>query len=216
MARFELPDGSFIELNTASQVEVDYSAGERNLRLLRGEAVFTVAKDADRPFVVTAGKSRVVALGTVFSVRKSDVDARVVLFEGSVRVDKENGAGGAKSARLAPGDEVTIKPNRPFSITKAQLSPAASWRDGRLVFEQTPLRDVLAEFNRYSVQQHVLGDPGLGDFLVSGTFRIKSSEHFAATLEAGFPVLVRAHSDGAMFEVLPAKESSDRALPQRN
>lgn len=216
MARFELPDGSVIELNTGSEVQVDYSVGERNLRLLRGEAVFTVAKDVDRPFVVTAGESRVVALGTVFSVRKSDDDARVVLFEGSVRVDKETGAGGAKSARLVPGDEITIRRNKPFSITKTQLSQAASWRGGRLVFEQTPLRDVLAEFNRYSVQQHVLGDPSLGDFLVSGTFRIKSSEHFAATLEAGFPVLVRARSDGAVFEVLPVKESSDRASPLRN
>lgn len=216
MARFELPDGSFIELNTASQVEVDYSAGERNLRLVRGEAVFTVAKDADRPFVVTAGESRVVALGTIFSVRKTDNDARVVLFEGSVRVDKDNGAGGAKSARLVPGDEIRIEANRPFAITKTQLSQAASWRNGRLIFEQTPLRDVLAEFNRYSVQQHVLGDPGLGDFLVSGTFRIESSEHFAATLEAGFPVLVRARPDGGIFEVLPAKESSDQAVPQGN
>ncbi len=216
MARFELPDGSFIELNTASQVEVDYSTGQRDLRLVRGEAVFTVAKDADRPFVVTAGESRVVALGTIFSVRKTESDARVVLFEGSVRVDKGNGTGGAKSARLVPGDEVRIEANRPFAITKTQLSQAASWREGRLIFEQTPLRDVLEEFNRYSVQQHVLGDPGLGDFRVSGTFRIKSSEHFAATLEAGFPVLVRPTSDGAMFEVLPTRESTDRAALQGN
>ncbi|MEL7446667.1 MAG: FecR domain-containing protein [Pseudomonadota bacterium] len=206
MAQFTLPDGSVIELNTGSEVQVDYSAARRNLTLVKGEAVFTVAKDSDRPFTVTAGQSRVVALGTIFSVRKTDSEAQVTLIEGRVRVDRDDLPGSGKSAQLKPGEQISILPNRPFAISRAELSQFASWRDGRLVFEQTPLRDVLKEFNRYSIEQHVLADESLGDYLVNGTFRIRSSEHFAATLEAGFPVSVRARPGGTIFEVSVAQE----------
>ena len=207
MAQFTLPDGSVIDLNTGSEVQVSYSAGERNLTLVRGEAVFTVSKDAQRPFIVAAGQNRVVALGTVFSVRKTDSEAQVTLIEGRVRVDRTGAAGSGKSAQLTPGEQLNILPDRQFAISKAELSQVASWREGRLVFENTPLRDVLDEFNRYSNEKHVLRDEELGSFLVSGTFRIKSSEHFAATLEAGFPILVRARSKGAIFEVTAAQDS---------
>lgn len=207
IAQFTLPDGSMIELNTGSEVEVNYTAARRDLTLVRGEAVFTVAKDAERPFIVKAGESRVVALGTIFSVRKSNGEAQVTLIEGRVRVDQAAQSGSDKSTQLAPGEQISILPNRPFEITRAELSQVASWREGRLVFEQTPLRDVLKEFNRYSAEKHVLRDEALGDFLVSGTFRIKSSEYFAATLEAGFPVVVRARAGGSILEVTSAQDS---------
>ncbi|MCK0127556.1 FecR domain-containing protein [Erythrobacter sp. F6033] len=207
MAQFTLPDGSVIELNTGSEVQVNYSAAERNLTLVRGEAVFTVSKDAQRPFIVAAGQNRVVALGTVFSVRKRDSEAQVTLIEGRVRVDRDGTVGSGKSTQLTPGEQLSILPDRPFAISKTELSQIASWREGRLVFEQTPLREVLDEFNRYSNEKHVLRDEELGSFLVSGTFRIKSSEHFAATLEAGFPVLVRARAGGTVLEVTSAQDS---------
>ena len=216
MAQFRLPDGSLIELNTGSQVEVDYSVGFRNLTLVKGEAVFTVSKDANRPFIVAAGSSRVVALGTVFSVRKSDDASEVTLIEGKVRVDRDDGGTGNKSAELAAGERLLIPFNQPFSITKAEPLQVASWRAGRLVFEQTPLRDVIAEFNRYSTNKHVLGDDDIGELRVSGTFRIKSSEHFAATLEAGFPISVLARAGGTVLEVVSALESPSSETPQNN
>ncbi|MBV7258669.1 FecR family protein [Erythrobacter crassostreae] len=207
VAEFSLPDGSVIELNTGSEVQVEYSAARRNLTLVRGEAVFTVAKDADRPFVVAAGESQVVALGTIFSVRTTDREAKVTLIEGRVRVDRNGRSNTEKGAQLTPGQQLSIAPNAPFVITKAELSQVASWREGRLIFEQTPLREVLGEFNRYSVEKHVLRDESIGDYLVNGTFRIQSSKHFAATLEAGFPVKVTPRSGGSVLEVTAAHDS---------
>ncbi len=208
MAQFTLPDGSVIELNTSSEVRVNFSEAQRNLTLVRGEAVFTVAKDADRPFIVAAGENKVVALGTIFAVRKSETNTQVTLIEGRIRIDRDDSSGSGSSAQLVAGEQISILANRPFEIRRAELSEVASWRDGRLIFEQTPLRDVLKEFNRYSIEQHVLKDESLGDLLVSGRFRIKSGEHFAATLEAGFPVIVRARSDGSVLEVTATEETT--------
>lgn len=207
MAKFQLPDGSVIELNTGSEVQVDYSTGFRNLTLKKGEAVFTVAKDPSRPFIVTAGSSKVVALGTVFSVRTADMVSEVTLIEGRVRIDREGKVRGRDTAQLTAGEKIRIVLDQPFAITRAEPSQVASWRNGRLIFEQTPLREVLDEFNRYSSQKHVLVDENLAALPVSGTFRIRSSEHFAATLEAGFPVVVRARAGGTVFEVIAAQES---------
>ncbi|XUU60575.1 FecR family protein [Erythrobacter sp. HA6-11] len=207
MAEFDLPDGSSIALNTGSQVDVRFSAGRRMLALVKGEAVFSVAKDRERPFIVQAGSSRVVALGTVFAVRRAGDEADVTLIEGRVRVDKINESGAdLKSAELSAGERLTVSSGQGFAISKTPLASAASWRNGRLVFDNTPLSEVLGEFNRYSIEQHVLRDPELADFLVSGTFRIKSSEHFAATLEAGFPIVVRARDQGQILEVMSAQE----------
>lgn len=206
MSEFSLPDGSSIALNTASQVLVDFSSDKRELILVRGEAMFTVAKDADRPFTVSAGNNRVVALGTVFAVRRTGEEAQVTLIEGRVRVDRNDASGHSAMARLVAGEQLLILPDRSFEISKAEIARATSWREGRLVFAETPLREVLEEFNRYSNEKHVLRDEGLGDFLVSGTFRITSSEHFAATLEAGFPVVVRARAGGKILEVYSSQD----------
>ncbi|MHA7818867.1 MAG: FecR family protein [Erythrobacter sp.] len=217
MAEFSLPDGSTIALNTASEVRVDFSANKRDLVLVRGEAVFTVAKDSDRPFTVAAGRNRVVALGTVFAVRKTgNEEAQVTLIEGRIRVDQGDRAEGSTSAQLVAGEQLRILPDRSFTISKAEMARATSWRDGRLVFDQTPLREVLEEFNRYTNEKHVLRDQRLGGLLVNGTFRIESSEHFAATLEAGFPVSVRARSGGTILEVSAAQEFDERQPIQDN
>lgn len=210
MAEFALPDGSSIALNTGSEVRVDFSTGMRELILVRGEAMFTVAKDADRPFTVSSGRYRVVALGTVFAVRRTGEEAQVTLIEGRVRVERDDPSSPPVSAKLVAGEQLRILANRSFTISRAEVARATSWRDGRLVFDQTPLREVLEEFNRYSNEKHVLRDEGLGDFLVNGTFRIKSSEHFAATLEAGFPVVVRARSGGKVLEVYSAQDLDSR------
>lgn len=216
MAEFALPDGSSISLNTGSEVRVDFTAGERNLTLIKGEAMFTVAKDADRPFIVATGNNRVVALGTIFTVRRNGEEAQVTLIEGRVRVDRGSRADNPASAQLVAGEQLRILPDRSFAISKAEIARATSWRDGRLVFDQTPLREVLDEFNRYTNEKHVLGDQRLGRLLVNGTFRIKSSEHFAATLEAGFPVTVRARSGGKVFEVSAAQEFDEQPVTLDN
>ncbi len=82
-----LPEGSTVTLNTASQIRVDLRDAQRTIELERGEAYFEVARDEHRPFVVVAGKNRITALGTAFSVRRSSADdVRVTVAKGRVSV----------------------------------------------------------------------------------------------------------------------------------
>lgn len=99
-----LPDGSTIELNRDAAVTVNFSANERRVRLEEGEAYFTVAKDAGRPFIVTAGGIDVRAVGTAFGVRMDAAVVEVLVTQGRVRIDSLRDTGEAIKTGLQPGD----------------------------------------------------------------------------------------------------------------
>jgi transmembrane sensor len=187
-ATFRLPDGSRIDLNTDSLIAVSYSGERRVLRLLRGEAIFRVARDPDRPFSVIAGNEKVIALGTIFAVRKDDRQVRVTLLEGKVRIERDDMAVGGDRADLIPGEQIMLPARQPFEISRASFDDAASWRSGRLRFDGLPLSDVVTEINRYTDRKLVVGSPAVGAMRISATMRIGSADNFANALAAGFPV----------------------------
>lgn len=216
-ASFTLPDGSVIELNTASLVEVDFAGGTRNLNLVRGEALFRVAHDKKRPFVVNARDSRVTALGTVFTVRSEQGEAVVTLLEGRVRVDRVQAGVPTQSAQLRPGEELLTQPATSFQIRKANLDRAAGWRQGRLIFNNEPLPQVVEEINRYSREKLVIGDRQLNAIKVSGTFRIQSASRFAEALQSSFAVEVdRSAASGDLILIARREKvsSENKALEE--
>jgi len=189
----DLPDGSTIELNTDSLVQTNFTEQGRNLVLIRGEALFNVAKDPDRPFIVEADGKRITAIGTSFSVRLVDNEVRVTLIEGVVNVDRVDEAGAILASedqqRLVAGQQLVALNALPFKITSINPVVATSWRQGRLVFDNEPLDSVVDEVNRYLTNKIVIGDDaGLADLRVSGIFRVGSVSSFAAALETSFPV----------------------------
>jgi transmembrane sensor len=196
-----LADGTALTLNTNSKVEVDFKAEQRDIRLLRGQALFEVAKDINRPFVVRAGDQRIVALGTAFDVRLDDlVGVQVTLIEGSVSVEdvlKTPPANPASFAtnelsdaiELRPGERLIAKVDTETKVQQADIKEVTSWRDGRLVFRKKPLPDVIAEMNRYSAQQLVLSDDDrLKEMTVSGVFSTGRASGFVYALETMQPL----------------------------
>ncbi|QTD55895.1 FecR family protein [Parasphingorhabdus cellanae] len=194
-----LPDGSVVELNTDSLIQINFSDDKRDLILLRGEALFDVAKDESRPFVVEADGKLITAIGTTFSVRRADDEIRVTLIEGIVTVDKEDSEGGNPDAvnkkQLRPGEQLVALGDQPFKVNAINTDAATSWKDGRLIFDNEPLGTIIQEVNRYSTRKLVVGDPTLSDMRVSGIFQVGSVDSFAAALEASFPVAHNAQSD---------------------
>lgn len=194
-----LSDGSNAVLSSDSRMQVALSRGERRVELEQGEAFFEVAKDRNRPFVVRAGARQVVAVGTRFSVRRDGADLRVVVTEGTVRLQSGDRADGGKlpTTLLQAGSVAHVSKQRLLvrSGTVEEAERQLDWRGGYVTFRDTKLVDAAAEFNRYSPRKIVMGDETVAAMRVGGNFRWSNAEAFVRLLEQGFPVRAESHPD---------------------
>jgi len=194
-----LSDGSKITLNTRSRVETTYTAHRRTVRLIEGEALFEVAKDAARPFEVIVGGQRVVAVGTAFDIRLDPKRVQLTMIEGKVKVTPAKAVG----RPVATGGRQLVAGQRLYASTETDASwtetvdPATAllWRDGKIEFDRTPLAEAVAEMNRYSSTQIVLEDPSVAGQPISGMFFTGKPESFATSLAAYFPLQVVPDGD---------------------
>ncbi|AYV48611.1 iron dicitrate transport regulator FecR [Caulobacter flavus] len=179
-----LEDGSRIQLNTDSAVRVRYSAGVRRIELLRGQALFEVAHNAARPFIVAAADTQVRALGTRFEVRRQGDEVHVVLAQGSVEVTDRD----APNAhwRLAPGQAIQVATRAPAAAkpVAVDVATATSWTTGNLTLQDMTLADAVAELNRYSRDKILLSDGVPADHRVSGVFPAGENGDFIAAVSA--------------------------------
>ncbi len=202
--KFDLPDGSVAQLNTDSAIDTDFTPQARRVRVVRGEVFFNVTKDPARPFIVTSGPVSVRAVGTAFNVRQNAASVEVLVTEGRVRVDQNEGSRSllpTASAALPPetlllvAGERAVVPVTAAAVAKIEaVSPAASqralaWQERRLEFDDAPLTDVVTEFNRYNQRQLVIGDTALASRRFSGSFRPDGLEPFVRLLEDDFGVV---------------------------
>lgn len=186
-----LADGSHAVLASDSRIDTQFSHRWRRVTLERGEAIFDVAKDASRPFVVAAQGRHVVAMGTRFSVRHDEHALRVVVTEGTVRLETPAGPGDPQPVTLLPAGSLALVQNNGVLLRTLALDEARrmlDWRDGLLEFRNATLAQAAAEFNRYNARKLVIADAAAGALPISGTFRWDNEEGFARLLEAGFPV----------------------------
>ena len=189
-----LADGSIVALNTASVVEVAYRPGRRDIRLLQGQALFEVAHNPQRPFVVTAGDRVVTALGTRFDVRLDARAVKVVLVEGRVKVEPLRPAGIERvipalgRATLDAGEALVADPGEGIEIATADTEQATSWRRGQVIFRDDTIAAAVSEMNRYSDTQLVIDDPRIGELKISGVFGVTRDENFLAALTSFYPV----------------------------
>jgi len=194
-----LSDGSRATLSSDSSMQVALSRGERHVELDRGEAFFEVAKDSGRPFVVSAGGRQVVAVGTRFSVRRDGADLRVVVTEGTVRLQSGDDApGGPLPTTLLQAGSVALVSQQRLLVRSGTVEEAErqlDWRQGYLTFRDTRLEDAAAEFNRYGPRKIVMGDQAVAALRVGGNFRWSNAEAFVRLLEQGFPVRAESHPD---------------------
>jgi transmembrane sensor len=170
-----LADHSTVWLDTNTQVKVALSPVSRHVVLERGAAEFQVAHDAVRPFSVSTPSADIRDTGTDFFVRRDADDARVVLISGAVTITRPDGA---VQTGLRPGQALRIPRAGPMSLSEAVPEAEMAWRDGRLVFYQRPLADVVAEFARYEHLTVRFADPAAGRLSVSGTYRAKDFNSF--------------------------------------
>lgn len=186
-----LADGSRATLSSDSRIEVALSRAQRHVELQQGEAFFEVAKDPGRPFAVEVGGRRVVAVGTRFSVRRDGGELRVVVTEGTVRLESEPVDGHSQPTTLLPAGSIALAGPNGVLVRSGAVEDAerlVDWRNGFLVFRDTPLSAAAAEFNRYNRRRLVIGDVAAGELRVGGNFRWSNAEVFVGLLEQAMPV----------------------------
>lgn len=184
-----LADGSSVRLDMDASITVRIGEERRDIELRQGRAVFDVARDANRPFVVDAGVGTITALGTQFQVQRNGDAVSVVLVEGSVGIDTATGTDSARSLRLVPGQRAEYAPDtHSWSIQMVDASAATSWSQGFHVFGATPLEQALVEINRYSDVELSLADPALGELRVSGSYKLGDGKAIAEALPYALPV----------------------------
>ena len=165
-----LPDGSTVELNARSSLRVHLTNRQRDVTLLEGQALFRVAKDAQRPFVVRAGDAQVRAVGTEFDVYRKESETVVTVVEGRVETYDDSGRGAEGAIVLSAGERLTVVPHTVTRPTRADPSVATAWLQKRLIFEETPLNEVAEEFNRYNRRPLSIEDRELKMLKISGVY----------------------------------------------
>jgi len=182
MRRLALADGTTLVLNTASQVVVRYESERRTVNLIRGEALFEVAEDLDRVFVVHVSDVHIRAVGTVFATRLRGDEVEIVVSEGRVELARVLSYGVAPGVqRVLAGEEAFILPAKRPEVRK--VSPEAldrrlAWLEGQVAFNGETLRQAVAEMNRHSRRKIIVDDPELEGLPVVGRFRAADAEGF--------------------------------------
>lgn len=184
-----LADGSVVDLAPDSEVVVRYRAHERLLTLEHGEALFHVAKNFERPFIVQAAETRVRALGTVFNVQRGDRGISVTVVEGrvSVSVSQQSPSWAVPSASgtvvkpltLSADEQVTISlRGQATTVREVHGSAVAGWARGQLVFDNQTIGEIARRFNLYNRVQIRVLNPALGARRMSGVFQADDPKSF--------------------------------------
>lgn len=180
----DLPDGTRVTLDVDSAVDVAFTGGRRDVRLLNGRAFFDVAHDRTHPFAVQAGGQVVTALGTQFDVRLTPGVVQVVLAEGSVSVASKSGS----PVKLVPGKAFTARGGGTGAVSSVDLDEALAWRQGVVEFHDQPLSEAIDRLNRYTRARIVIKDPGVAALRITGVFKTGDIERFGRSVSQVLPV----------------------------
>ena len=190
-----LTDGSVVALAPNSEVHARFQKNSRAISLVRGEALFHVAKDPGRPFIVTISNTQVRAVGTVFNVVQSDRAIAVTVVEGRVAVSGEDVTPPADtlehSVPLSANQQLVISPTKHSSaVHSVRGELEVAWAAGQLVFQDEPVAEIVRRFNMYNKVQIQLADESLAQRRMGGMFRTTDPESFVAVLQSAGGVAV--------------------------
>ncbi|NNJ15597.1 DUF4974 domain-containing protein [Pseudomonas putida CSV86] len=189
-----LADGTVVTLDAASEVAVSWHLFSRRSELQRGQALFEVAPRVYRPWLVDAGQASVRVVGTRFNVDRHASEVRVSVAEGRVAV----AAGGAERD-LLPGQQVRASNAGLGALVAVDANAVGAWQGGQLVFQRTPLGEVLDIIGRYQDKPVRLQDARLATLPVSGVFDSAHVERLLALLPSILPVKLGKGADGSVL-----------------
>lgn len=199
--RAPLSDGSAVTLNTDTAIRTTFNGQIRRVELLRGEALFDVAKDPGRPFVVVAGQVRVRAVGTSFTVRAHDDGEISVLVREGVVVVWRGQSGPPLRLQAQTATKVDASgPLRAISVAASAVDGAIAWRQGQINLDGLTLGEAAAEFARYSDRRIVVDDPAVARLKMTGLFSASDPDGFARAAALSLGLVATPQADGVRLE----------------
>jgi transmembrane sensor len=221
-----LPDGSQLTLGSQTELSVRYTSERRVIDLVKGEALFSVAHDASRPFTVFAGAGSITAVGTQFDVTR-DPDERVdrvtvVVKEGTVEIappetDQPTISPQVTKPRVKTWSPTRVKQGQGISydaagpqgeVAQVDIDAASAWADGRLEYKHTALKIVIPRISRFSEKPILLADPAVGEIPFTGSVFLGQVKGWLKALPTVYPVQVAENSDHIEIRSLP--DASDK------
>lgn len=184
-----LADGTRLWLNAGSAVDADFDDAVRLLHLRVGEVLIDTARDA-RPFFIASRHGRMQALGTRFSVRQSDTQTWLTVFDGMVEIRT---AGNQQTLRIPAGQQVTFDTVQ-IDAVQAALGARESWTRHVLAAEGMPLGQLLDELGQFH-RGHLGCNPAVANLPVMGYFPLDDSEQSLRLLQAALPIRVQRLTD---------------------
>lgn len=196
-----LEDGSQVALGGASSISTRFSRAERDVELESGEAFFEVAHNAQRPFVVSAGKLSVRAIGTAFDVRRDGDRVTITIAEGRVRIASGRNIANTEAVEAVAGQQVSWHDGA-YGLVVRNVDPATAdaWRNRQLQFIDEPLASVVASINRYRQRPLRVSDPALGAMSFTGTVQIDHLDSWLGALPQIFPLKVENGGDAVVLK----------------
>lgn len=195
-----LEDGSKIELNAASRITVRFERHERHVQLGDAQAFFDVAKDPKRPFLIDAGDTQVRVVGTQFDVRRRDGRVAVNVQRGLVEVRPDLPSNIA-SFQLHPGQGLSHQEGRNDDARVASVAAdeVAGWRQGRLIYRDEPLSEIVADLNRLFPRPVKLADNEAATMRLSGVLIVDEQDAMVDRLSHLLPVRATTTNDGIVI-----------------
>lgn len=214
-----LADGSVVQVDPETRLRVKYEARARTVFLDRGRALFHVAKNRVRPFLVDVHETTVRAVGTAFAVERGTRSIVVTVEEGQVAIfpkyptsvetlgrreesrtqpaDASRVAGSSAALLLSANQQVTVdRSGAARAVHAVDSGQALAWADGKLIFKQVPVAEVIRQFNRYNRIQLMVNDPTLAGQMINGVFNAAEPESFVAFLQTVAAVKVTRNDAG--------------------
>jgi len=203
-----LPDGSVVDLNGRTRINVHFFSASRQVELTEGEAMFSVEHDSSRPFVVQTGNGSVTVTGTRFDVRRDPSRTLVAVESGTVKVKGHSGSGSASSDSSSDddGNRVTLTAvlgssidanGKVLSASAINTAALTAWRGGKLVFNDTSLRDVVLEVSRYREKPLRVAEGKVANLRLTSVFKSDDTDALLRALPSILPVAVRTLPDGS-------------------
>lgn len=186
-----LEDGSIVQLAADSALKVEFSAGRRDVTLLKGEAFFTVTRNAERPFIVNAQGVGITVLGTEFDVKLDNFSTQVSLASGAVKASLGDGDE-ARMQSLVPGERLTVeRQTGSMRVDSIATDDIGTWRNGRLFVIDASVGAVVENIQRYHTAWIAIPDRDLAQTRVTGIYDLSDPDQALAALVSPFGGKVR-------------------------